>query len=287
MNQRKKIHEITKDDIEKIGVWDFENGWLTPFFFETHQEILVPLYHDVVEAVLYVKSKIYQLNAHSEKEKQKEKLGLVRFSNDLYYSNDDYKNLDVWWINDNNKITKIEKDNLPLLVKINFETFPFFNNYILVLANLEILQKLAQIFWKIFEKYENLNVLLTGELGSGKTTFTQKIINTTSPTFNLLNSYKIGNLTINHWDLYRIETSPENLRDIDFWYHLNQEKTINLIEWANKIKLEYYISQIGKENIICVNFSSPDSNEESRYIVISFFDQFMKNKDFIKSFAKL
>lgn len=282
MNLRKKIYEITKEDLEKIGVWDFEDNWLTPFFFEKNQEVLTPLYHDVVEAILYVKSKIYKLNAFPAKES----LGLVRFSNDLYYSSNDYKSLDPWWINDNDKITKLESKNLPVFIKINFETFPFFNNYILILAKISTLEKLAQIFWIIFEKFENLNILLTGELGSGKTTFAKKIINTTSPTFNLLNSYKIKNLTVNHWDLYRIETTSENLKNIDFWYHLNEEKTINLIEWANKIKLEYYISQIGKENLICLNFSFFDNNkenekEEQRYLVISFFDEFLKNKDFL------
>ncbi|MFN3478513.1 MAG: tRNA (adenosine(37)-N6)-threonylcarbamoyltransferase complex ATPase subunit type 1 TsaE [bacterium] len=295
MNLRKKIYEITKEDLEKIGVWDFENNWLTPFFFEKNQEVLVPLYHDVVEAILYVKSRIYKLNTLPAKES----LGLVRFSNDLYYSNDDYKSLDPWWINDNDKITKLESKNLPVFIKINFETFPFFNNYILILAKISTLEKLAQIFWIIFEKFENLNILLTGEIGSGKTTFTKKIINTTSPTFNLLNSYKIKNLTVNHWDLYRIETTSENLKNIDFWYHLNEEKTINLIEWANKIKLEYYISQIGKENLICLNLSFSGNNkeeenekEEQRYLVISFFDEFLKNRDllsedFLELFTKL
>lgn len=292
MKLRKKIQEITKGDLEKIGVWDFENGYLTPFFFEPHQEILTPLYHDVVQANLYVKSEIYQLKF----DPPRKYLGLAKFSYELYYSNNDYENLDIWYINDNNKITKLKNEILPVFIKINLKTFPFFNNYILMLARIYDLEELAQIFWRIFEEYENLNILLTGELGSGKTTFTKKIINTTSPTFNILNSYKMKNFIINHWDLYRIETSPENLRNIDFWYLLNQEKTINLIEWANKIKLEYYLSQIGKENLICVNFSfvnnhnnqeiKNNNEKELRYIVISFFDEFKKTKDFLEFFTK-
>jgi tRNA threonylcarbamoyladenosine biosynthesis protein TsaE len=61
-------------------------------------------------------------------------------------------------------------------------------------------------------------VLLNGDLGAGKTTFTQFIgealgvkrtIN--SPTFNIIKSYKGTHLKLHHMDCYRLEDSEEDL----------------------------------------------------------------------------
>ena len=61
-------------------------------------------------------------------------------------------------------------------------------------------------------------VFFVGEMGVGKTTFIRYLINNfqkenrlkitevTSPTFNLLNEYKIKQIKINHYDLFRIKT---------------------------------------------------------------------------------
>ena len=60
-------------------------------------------------------------------------------------------------------------------------------------------------------------ILLIGEIGVGKTTFTRFLINhlqkqnkvteteVLSPTFNLLYEYEIKDLKIMHYDLYRIK----------------------------------------------------------------------------------
>ena len=60
-------------------------------------------------------------------------------------------------------------------------------------------------------------ILLTGNLGVGKTTFTKYIINSLqrinwqvisevpSPTFNITNEYQIKKILIKHYDLYRIK----------------------------------------------------------------------------------
>ena len=64
-------------------------------------------------------------------------------------------------------------------------------------------------------------VLLHGEIGAGKTTFIRYLINSlekknkvkleeiTSPTFSILNEYEIKNITIRHYDLFRIKDSNE------------------------------------------------------------------------------
>jgi len=79
--------------------------------------------------------------------------------------------------------------------------------------------------------------------------------------------------TFNHWDLYRLEINDQVLQNLDFWNILNQEKTINFIEWANKVKLEYYVNNTSLDSLINVNLSISNGDiEEQRICTISFFD---------------
>jgi tRNA threonylcarbamoyladenosine biosynthesis protein TsaE len=85
---------------------------------------------------------------------------------------------------------------------------------------------------------------LSGELGSGKTTFVQgfaeglgvkgRII---SPTFILMRKYKVGDKDFYHIDLYRLEENIENevihLGISDIW---KRPENVVIIEWAEKIK---------------------------------------------------
>lgn len=61
-------------------------------------------------------------------------------------------------------------------------------------------------------------IFLKGDLGAGKTTFTQFLIHAltknqelevTSPTFNIVHTYEENGLCIWHFDLYRIKSSTE------------------------------------------------------------------------------
>lgn len=83
------------------------------------------------------------------------------------------------------------------------------------------------------------NVLsLIGEMGSGKTTFTQFLLNflgveeyITSPTFSLVNTY-FGDYEINHMDLYRLKNEKEiETLDIDLLFY---PEGITIIEWAER-----------------------------------------------------
>ena len=88
-------------------------------------------------------------------------------------------------------------------------------------------------------------IFLYGEVGVGKTTFIKHLINylqfknninyteVPSPTFNIVYEYKINNLLIKHFDLYRIKSSDE-LKNIGLYEE--QEDSIMFVEWPELIK---------------------------------------------------
>jgi len=79
-----------------------------------------------------------------------------------------------------------------------------------------------------------------GGLGAGKTTFTRGIAvgmglgdNVTSPTFALVNEYRGENITLYHFDMYRIE-SEDDLESTGF-YDYPFEENAAAIEWSENI----------------------------------------------------
>lgn len=83
-------------------------------------------------------------------------------------------------------------------------------------------------------------VLLNGDLGAGKTTFTQfafKKLGVTqsvnSPTFAVLKSYNANGKTLHHFDAYRINT-PEAIES-GFDEILSNRMCIIFIEWSENI----------------------------------------------------
>ena len=90
-------------------------------------------------------------------------------------------------------------------------------------------------------------IFLYGEMGVGKTTFVKYLINqfqikkklqtseVTSPTFNLLNEYDLDDLSIKHYDLFRLKDKSE-LKNLDIFE--NNKSTITLIEWPQLINKE-------------------------------------------------
>ena len=81
-------------------------------------------------------------------------------------------------------------------------------------------------------------ILLVGDLGAGKTHFTQGFARAlgvtdrvTSPTFTLANRY-VGDITINHLDAYRVEQLAE-AEDLALPELL--EDGVTLIEWGDNL----------------------------------------------------
>lgn len=86
-------------------------------------------------------------------------------------------------------------------------------------------------------------ILLSGELGAGKTTLTKGIISglnaareeeVTSPTFTLVHTFR-GNCTVYHVDLYRVEGfhDLETLGLEDMF----AEEAIVIVEWPERLTL--------------------------------------------------
>ena len=80
---------------------------------------------------------------------------------------------------------------------------------------------------------------LSGELGTGKTTFVQAICRglgaralATSPTYALVHHYRAGPTAVYHVDCYRLK-HPDEARDLGF-DDMIREPAVVLIEWPER-----------------------------------------------------
>ena len=121
------------------------------------------------------------------------------------------------------------------------------------------IQKPVSYLRKILEE-RNIEfpvILLSGEMGAGKTTFTSNFVrsydsdlNPNSPTFNLMNEYKTSGFSIFHFDLYRLKSSEEveNLGFEEIW----GKQGLSIIEWW-EIAKEYFDFPVIKVQIELVD----------------------------------
>ena len=109
-------------------------------------------------------------------------------------------------------------------------------------------------------------IVLTGDLGSGKTKLTEGILayfglenEISSPTFTIVNEYYADYLNLYHFDVYR-------LADIDEFYAIGGEeyfeKGASIIEWGELIE------DALPNDYIKINFSRDLKNETLRKINI-------------------
>lgn len=117
-------------------------------------------------------------------------------------------------------------------------------------------------------------VILSGDLGSGKTKFTEGFLSfwnledeISSPTFTIVNEHTKNNINIYHFDVYRLE-------NLDEFYAIGGteyfDKGICIIEWGELLEpiLPKYIK---------INISKDDNNLNLRYIHIEFKGDFHDN----------
>ena len=103
-------------------------------------------------------------------------------------------------------------------------------------------------------------VTLSGDLGAGKTTFTQFLAKAfgikeavTSPTFTLMNSYDGDKLKLYHFDMYRIDDIDEII-ETGLLEYFGKRDAVCMIEWAENIK------QVLPKNIIKIEIEKIGEN---------------------------
>ena len=116
------------------------------------------------------------------------------------------------------------------------------------------LDEIDHVAKRLLKKFKNKVVIFNGQVGSGKTTLIRAIVNElgtcdkiSSPTFSIVNEYKVRNGIVYHFDFYRIKNHNEAL-DIGIFEYLNSENW-NFIEWADKIQV------LLPKNLIKINLS--------------------------------
>ena len=104
------------------------------------------------------------------------------------------------------------------------------------------LNQLKEISLKVTQNFNHKIVLISGEMGAGKTTLIKQILiglnvidNISSPTFSIINEYKTKSTDlIYHMDLYIIN-KIEELEEIGFFEYL-ESGNLCFIEWGEIIE---------------------------------------------------
>jgi tRNA threonylcarbamoyladenosine biosynthesis protein TsaE len=111
-------------------------------------------------------------------------------------------------------------------------------------------------------------VVLSGEVGSGKTTFVQATARSldveervTSPTYQIARRYGGAaggrTITVNHLDLYRLE-ALEDKDALELDDYLDPE-AITFVEWASKDALDL----IGDPTVVLISYQTPTTRRLS------------------------
>ena len=111
-------------------------------------------------------------------------------------------------------------------------------------------------------------IILSGDLGAGKTKFTQGILKyfnleneISSPTFTIVNEYKKDDINIYHFDVYRLEDSSE-------FYAIGGEeyfsKGICIVEWGE------IIEEVLPKDCIRINIKKYEDDFNKRIIEIKY-----------------
>lgn len=111
-----------------------------------------------------------------------------------------------------------------------------------------------------------MTLLLEGQLGAGKTTFTKGIAEALgisravkSPTYTLIKEYTDGTLPLYHMDLYRLEDSEDEDLGLDDYFF---GEGITVVEWGSFMKEDL------PEEFIAVTIRTSE-NLNDREIILS------------------
>lgn len=137
------------------------------------------------------------------------------------------------------------------------------------LSSLDNLEDLASLCW---DRLGASSVYaLVGELGAGKTAFTQALARAmgvgeacVSPTFTLVNHYQSpSGVMLTHADLYRVG-SPNEIHELGLVESFNQQNGVTVVEWADRLP------DLFPENAVWIRFVVEN---ERRVALLSCFDR--------------
>ncbi|WP_412985134.1 tRNA (adenosine(37)-N6)-threonylcarbamoyltransferase complex ATPase subunit type 1 TsaE [Pontimicrobium sp. IMCC45349] len=102
------------------------------------------------------------------------------------------------------------------------------------------INSIEEVAKSILEKAKSKTILFYGEMGVGKTTLINELVkqlgglmDTSSPTFSIVNEYEIKDDIVYHFDFYRIEDEYEAL-DLGIEEYFYSNRWV-FIEWPEKI----------------------------------------------------
>ena len=136
---------------------------------------------------------------------------------------------------------------------------------------MEIVSKKAEDTEKLAKKIAQFLkpqdiILLDGDLGAGKTTFTKGLAlglgikkNVKSPTFTIVREYHEGRLPLYHMDVYRLDGKVDDIGLEDYY----TKGGICIIEWADMIR-DYL-----PEERLEIKFKLSSEDEDTRIITIT------------------
>ena len=97
---------------------------------------------------------------------------------------------------------------------------------------------------KLAEMLTNLSIkrayiAMRGEMGVGKTVFTRGFVshfgraNVKSPTYTIVNEYRVGGVNVYHFDLYRI-ADGDDLESIGYHEYVESD-AYSIVEWSERV----------------------------------------------------
>lgn len=129
------------------------------------------------------------------------------------------------------------------------------------LNGLEQTEKFAGVIGKVAMAGDNL--VLTGDLGAGKTTLTKGIAQglgidqmIKSPTYTIIREYNQGRLPLYHMDIYRVAASGADL-GLDEYF---EGEGLSVVEWGNLLE------EALPEDYLELVLEKSDTDLEKRYV---------------------
>lgn len=112
------------------------------------------------------------------------------------------------------------------------------------------------------------NLVLTGDLGAGKTTMTKGIAKglgidqmIKSPTYTIIREYQQGRIPLYHMDVYRVESGADDLGLDDYF----EGDGLSVIEWGN------LLGEFLPEDYLELILNKDEEELEKRYVTLNAF----------------